>query len=586
MGRQTFLWLVAGAALLAGVVLWQREREQELDLGLTDVALFEGLRSDDVRAFFVDHLERGMQLKLERDARGIWYITDPILFPADTAVVSMLLETVTTTRALLVPRVERDARRLGLDPPRARFTVEEERGGVRRRHSLLLGHIDLDGKLVNVLKDGRYLRILRNLDSTLKRGVNEFRSPRVLQIGVQSVHALNRWGSLQEDLTLPPRDLRLNAVRDGEAWRSLLPFDAALDPLDFSVLLYGACGLRVERFVEEESPALGDYGLDAPLFWIELLLGDDVREELYFGQRGRDWYVRREGLPHVFGIAAEDMARLWMPFEELVESRLLRVLRAEVQSLELESPARELRLLRQRGGWSVALRARGESDFGPAFPAEPGRVASLLGELEDLELLGPRPGEPFPEEAPPRAIRVVAAGQRHGGRIGPEVEGPDGSPACWFQRDGDEILSLAPRRLLELCDTGIEELRALDLALTAEIQVLGLELSREGAKRRFQRNERGRWSEEGSEEEFRPLLDLLDSLLFLRASAHEAELRAEDLEQPVQVRFDLRPPDEPVVFRVGRVPRAGEGAFAERLGAVARLKQADLHARLWELLGG
>src|SRR5688500_3838004 len=186
MKKETTLWLLLALAVLGAAVWWQLGREEE-DVGAIELALFEDLDPERVRAFQVDHIERAYQLRLERDARGAWYITDPMVYPADLAVVRLLLEIVATNRALAVPKLERDAAALGFEPPRAYFTVEEEKDGATVQHVLEIGQLDLDGRRVNVRRDGRFLRTLRNLDTALRRSVFDYRSHQAMQLAGEDV---------------------------------------------------------------------------------------------------------------------------------------------------------------------------------------------------------------------------------------------------------------------------------------------------------------------------------------------------------------------------------------------------------------
>ena len=75
MKKGTTFLLLVGVVLLALLVRWQTMREKD-DLGAIDLPLFEGVRVERVVALRIDHVERGYQLRLERDARGGWFLTD------------------------------------------------------------------------------------------------------------------------------------------------------------------------------------------------------------------------------------------------------------------------------------------------------------------------------------------------------------------------------------------------------------------------------------------------------------------------------------------------------------------------------
>lgn len=583
MKKQTtflLLFLVFG---VAAAVWWQRGRE-EADLGAIDVPLFEGVRPERIKALRIDHLERGLALRLERDARGAWYITDPILYPADLSVVGVLLEVIGQSRALQVPEVERDAGELGLEPPRAIFIAVEEVGGTTVEHRVELGHLDLDGQRLNVHKDGRFLRILRKLDTTLKRSVNDFRSRRVMEIDPAAVVELNRTGEHQPAIEDMPVPLRLSAIRDGSAWRSLVPHEALLDPLDVGVILYGAAALQVDTFVDDAPVSLAEYGLDEPEIRIELGTADGSREALRVSRSGfgGSWYACREHEPHVFGLTQEDVQRLVLPFEQLLDRSIARFAREDVQVLRLECDERAVRIERAGAGWTVSESLAGESGASTPRPAEAARVEKLLSELEHAELADFRLHSTFPADAPRRGVYVELASATIGGRIGPPAPESDGLQLFLFERLGDGIVALAQPALSGLACTPAAELRALELVSLLEVDLTGLTVRRGEAVLRYARADRGRWSRGGEEAEAAELFPVLDPLIFLRAREHLGE-STEPLADPIEVVFERR--DGSVLrFFVGLfTPSEPEGeprAVADFEGARSLLEVADIHERL------
>lgn len=572
MSKRTTLLLLVGVALLAFVVHWQQRREAA-DLGAIDVPLFEGVRVERVVGMRIDHLERSMQLRLERDARGGWFLTDPIQYPANLGLVGVLLDVIGQSRALIVPALERDPHELGFEPPRALFVVEEERDGAIVEHRLEIGHLDPDQKRVNVRKDGRYLRILRKLDTALKNSVNDFRSRRILPIDAEAVVELNRSGRWQPTIQDRPVDLRLNAVRDGASWRALQPHEVALDPLDLGVVLFGAATLEVDLFLDDSPLSLAEHGLEDPELRIELVTASGMREALRLsrGGFGRSWKACREGDPHVFGIAGEEIARLVLPFEELLDRRFLRVLKSEIDALVLECDDARVRVERAPKGWKLA---------GPAgaLEADAERVERILSRLEHQELERFLPDERFPEAAPRRGVYVERAGELSGGRLAPA--GAEG--LALFQRLGDEIPARVDPWLLELACTRAAELRSLRLIAIEEVQLRALTLTHAGRSLAYLRSEQGRWSRAGSEEEARELLPVLDPLIFLRASEHLPPAGS-PLVDAVEVRMQRRDGSE-LPFLVA-LERASEGgrAVVEIEGERSLLAVQDLHQRLRSL---
>ena len=115
MSSRTVWILFALVALLCGAVLWQQGRERD-PAALLERPLLDGVRAERVQSIHLDHLERGLQITIARDANGRWQIVDPLEFPAEMGVMERLLEAITKNRATLVDHP--DLAGLSLSPPR------------------------------------------------------------------------------------------------------------------------------------------------------------------------------------------------------------------------------------------------------------------------------------------------------------------------------------------------------------------------------------------------------------------------------------------------------------------------------------
>ncbi|MAF65460.1 MAG: hypothetical protein CMJ84_07365 [Planctomycetes bacterium] len=576
MGRQTTLWLLLIAALAAAAVWWQRGREADGDLGLIDVPLFEGIEIERVRGLRVDHLQRG-NFAFERDGRGAWIITDPIAYPADQAVMRVILDAVARSRAVVVGSAEADPAALGLAPPQAVLVVEETLAGGVREHRLELGALDLDGCSVNVRIDGRILRTLRTLHTTLERSVDDYRSRRLLDMLPQGIVTVDRSGAVQHADEEAPIPLGLSAVLDAGSWLALTPRAAQLDPLELSVITVGAATLRIEGFVDDDEPDLSRYGLAEPTFSLELGNAAGAREVLHFGQTLRKsdrWFVCRAGWPHVWRLSRDQVLRVVVPFEYLLDRRLLRVERAGVDALVLSDGARTLRVERTGGGW------RARVDDGVPFPADEARVEDALSRLEQAELVGFDLDRPAGGVSFEHSLTIEAGGRRLGGRLAaaPE-EGPDGD-VLLFRRFGDDVLGLVEPWLGELVSAPASSWRSVELLTVEEVSLSGLTLKRGERVRSFTRDARGRWTPVGEEREAVELLAALDPLLFLRA-ARFSESGAPEPSEWIEVILEHGDGARTSVT-IGRGSDGGAEALVEGRSAV--LQARELHRLLSELL--
>ena len=575
MSLRTTLGLLLLLAGLAGVVLWQQGREGD-ELALQR-RLFEGVEVSRVVAIRVDHIERGYNLRLERDEGGRWYLTDPVAYPAAPELVQLLLEDVAGAVSVRVPAAEEGEEELGFAPPSAVLSVEEALpGGERRRTELELGAPDPDRMRLNVRIDGEYRRCLVRLRTTLDRDANDFRSRRVLTLDPRAVVEVQRTGVMKLELDEPPVDTLLSAYQDGMQWVSSLPVAAQLSPLEVGVIIVGAARTRVETFVEDAPPDLARYSLDPPGMRLELRTATGDTEVLLLGRRGSKppWYLMREGFPHVWAIDSGDAERLMLPAAELYDRRLLSVLREDVDGLVLEAAGTRLELARSGETWTLTgTRPDGDS-LGPVL-ADAGRVHDELARLEAVELaLLEGPADLRFQEAARLEVRV--GGESRGVSVG--APRPDGT--VLVRRDGDELAYAGESWLLELARTPVGELRSRQLLGLTENELSGLELVGDsGASASFVRDGRGLWHRGKEREEALELLPLLDGLVYLVADGFPEA--SEELERPVSLRF-LRHGLEPVTVLIGGL---GEGSGALVGGELARLRKPGLHQGLLGLLG-
>ena len=149
----------------------------------------------------------------------------------------------------------------------------------------------------------------------------------------------------------------MSARRDGGSWRSLLPVEAALDPMDISLVSVGAGRLSFEVYIEEPDPDLSTYGLDDPEMRIELKGAGGAVEVLNFSRPGVDqpWFCMRDGSVDVFKLSSRDAVLLTYPFEAMIDLRLARVDPADIDAVRLERPGGDIRLERAGEGWVVSV---------------------------------------------------------------------------------------------------------------------------------------------------------------------------------------------------------------------------------------
>lgn len=586
MNRRTTLLLCLVVVVLGLAVWWQSGREERGDFDHVE-PLFERVDLTRVHALRIDNLERSLHLKLEADARRRWSITDPIAYPADEESVRVLLEIVTNNPAFAVPPEERARAAAGFDPPRAVFEVSERLDdGGERVQRVELGEPDLDGDRVFVRVRGKVLRTWRNLDTMLQRSLEEMRSLRVFDMAPRAVVELRRQGF--EQIGERPHDVGLSIRQHGWSWWMVEPWRVQLDPRMLTILAANAASLRAGRFVDDapDAAALAGYRLDSPDFTLELTDRTDLRQRALFTYDpvAGHYLCKREDQPYVWGVEVDDVARILMPKEQLLDHVLLRAAREDVASVRIETGQGALRVVRADGRWTVAAKLAGEPEWSTPLPADEPAVERVLSTLTQVEiaryLFDVTPEEAFPEGAPLRGVWVEAGGEEQGGRVGARRVSDQGSQAWLYQRSGEELVALVPEAVAALLDLRLPDLQSLQLFSLDEVRLQTLELRQGERERSFQRSLGGTWRYPDMNAEAVELHPVLDALFFLRASEHLGPA-GEPLGEPVSVAIR----DVSGAWHRAVVGRDAEGrVVADVLGLRSLLADQDLHGRLLEIV--
>jgi hypothetical protein len=588
MHKRTLLFLTLAVLVLGGAAWWV-SRAESRTLAESDVPLFDGLEGARVDTIRVENLERDMHMKLVRGENGHWRLVDPIDAPADDAHADHLLKIALERRAAPISEAEADAKKLGLEPPRFIVELQAETPHGPVRSSVDFGALDPDGSRINVRARGRLLRTLRDIDTTITKPLDEFRSHRVMTIDPREVIEVHRRGGLVQEGASTKSDLALDALGEEGTWRATSPVSAALDPLTTSVWIQSIATLELDKFADEGSRLLGDFGLDPPEITVELATDREERKVLRLGRpghrEGAPWTGTVEGQPYVWFVQPRFVYLIGSTLESLLDRRIVRLARESIDGVRLQADGGEVRLEREGAKWRVSRRDLKDTGYTPPEPADKKRVEALLARIEGAELGGFLAGAELPADEIRAVVYVAAEGEEQGGSIGAAYEPAGGGHAVRFRRKGDTIVALADPSLLEIARTPLESLWSLQLAEINEMDQSSLVLSGTGATRVFERGSKGLWTPKGLDLEARELHDVLDPLFFLRASERLAPDEHPPLKDPVTVEF-TNSFEKKTRFVIGAASdgKGGERAEVEFEGRRSVLRDQKLHQRLLAIL--
>lgn len=571
------LLLVVGG--LVALALWQRGLD-ERSQSEAGAALLPGFDRSRVRAVRVENLERSLTLRIERVPGKEWRIVDPVDFPAEMAVVEVLLDALSTQHARPAPDADPD--KLSLNPPRVIVKVEEDVGGSVLQRQVEIGAIDLGDQWVYARVDGKIFRTERGLDSTLERDLPDWRSRFVLTLSPRQVIEVHRTGSILYSPEDPEEDLTFAALLDGH-WTATLPFQAELSDGAMERLLVAAATLRAHGFVDAPGPLAG-YGLDPARIRVELQQADGKREVLLLAKEplGELWYAAREGSPNVFRVAPESVLAIAPPTPTLIEREVVKAPLEAVQSFDLRFGTRTTTLERVERGWRVRAKD-GAQETLSGDVADSQLVADALGLLDRARVDDFAFGKSLAASDVQAGFVVRTVDDEQVGEFGPIVRTADGVEALLFRRTGDALTSYVTTELLELCQRAPDTWRSLDLHKVPEIELARIELASGPAQKVYARDDKGRWLRMGTTLEAKEFAKLVDGLVTARAL--EIYRRADEAPTDLITVRLVRYSGTVQEYQLGRwkTPQ-GENVPVYRTGERFARVKPELHAALVALL--
>jgi hypothetical protein len=579
LGKGTLIVLFV---LVAGLLALLLAREREIARGgpaLDEYPLCPELSAERVRAVRLEHLQRSIQMRFERDAAGRWFLTDPLAYPAQAPLLRTLLKTLEDARG--EPAPEADPAQVGLEPPAVVLELLQVEGTGERKLRVELGALDVDSSLVYaripghpsaVAGGGEVFRTTRVLMNTLERNPDDYRDRRATTLLPQDVISLRRRGQAVLERDHVPTELYFDALLGPDGWKRVTQPTVSLDPSAMGLLVRGATDLAVERFVDDSPQDLSRYGLEPPRLTIELepLSGSPV--VLAFGHPPTaaevpvgelTWYCQRRGYGHVWEVGARDVELLTRPADLFFDQAVVRMLRADVARLELEGAGARSVLVRERKGWSVG---EGGADAAGAArsPGDVSAIEEALALLERAQLGEHLEGEAFEPAEPPCSFAVLlASGARLGGALGRPTRDPrSGAQGRQFLRDGDEVVALVDEQVFALCQRALEEFRSRRVHQIQEslVRAIELELAGKGTTYTFVNTGDNVWNPKGQTLRApQGFVRSLDGLLNLAARRWLADLPEH---QPLlAVRVLPLAGADPVEPRRFSFARAADGAY-------------------------
>ena len=197
-------------------------------------------------------------------------------------------------------------------------------------------------------------------------------------------------------------DSTVKLKREGDGWQILEPVNARGDrgPIDETVTSVATA--RMDREIEADPKALGDFGLDRPAAEVTLRLKDGKQIGLALGAKSPTgvWvYARETGKPAVFVVGDSVLKDTTRPVADFRDKTVLAFDQRDVTGLEIDTRDDKIALEQADGRWKLTKPR--------ALPADGDTVGSFLEKLRSARVKvfaadAPRSLEPFGLDKPVR----------------------------------------------------------------------------------------------------------------------------------------------------------------------------------------
>jgi Domain of unknown function (DUF4340) len=178
------------------------------------------------------------------------------------------------------------------------------------------------------------------------------------------------------ELELKRADSTVKLKRESDGWQIQAPVNARGDRGAVDETVTSVVTARMDREIEADPKALGDYGLDKPAAEITLRLKDGKQAGLILGAKSPTgvWvYAREAGKPAVFVVGDSVLRDSTRPVAEFRDKTVLAFEQREVTGLEIDTRDEKIALEQAEGRWKL-IRPR-------PLPADTDTVRDFLEKL-------------------------------------------------------------------------------------------------------------------------------------------------------------------------------------------------------------
>jgi Domain of unknown function (DUF4340) len=384
--------------------------------------------------------------------------------------------------------------------------------------------------------------------------------------------------------------------KSGTAWQIVAPIQSAVDDTEVSGITTNLATLEASRVIEENTKDLTKYGLAEPRVEVSFkVAGDKDYRRLLVGMKtptGGDLYAKLANEQKVLLIPAYLESTLDRSTFQLRDKSILKFDRDKIDTVEVESGATRMKLVKQGDAWTLTEPYRAKTDS-TTVEALIGRLAS--GQMKSLASQEPKDLAEYGLVKPDANVTLgsgsartslligkasTAANTEAGAKPGPAAKASPAAPSAGtsaeagaadgvFAKDGSRpMVFTVDKSLADDLTKGPGDYRKKDVFDFREFTGTTLEVTRAGATVTFEKKkgkekdavEKWRQTQPAKEIDASKIQDLVSKVAGLRADSFVDTLPAGATElATVATQFDEGKKSEKVALY-----KAGSDYFAVR----------------------
>ena len=357
--------------------------------------------------------------------------------------------------------------------------------------------------------------------------------------------------------------------KQGTAWQVTQPSAVPADEAEISGITSNLASVEVQRVVDDQPTDLKQYGLDPARIEVTFkFAGKD--QKLLIGQKtptGADIYAKVPDKPRVFLVSSYLESTFNKSSFDLRDKTILKIDREKVDRMEIETPDRTLKVVKQGADWRVASPVDARADFGA--------VEGIIGRLNTTPMKSVAAADApdlkeYGLDKPAATVRVTSGSAQAGLAIGKSA----GEGVVYAKDLSRPMVFTIESALLDELKKPADDFRVKDLFDARSFNTTRIEVTRTGQTTTFEKTKgKEEWKQlapAAKPADTAKVEALLTALTSARATSFADSKTATGLETPeltVSITFEDGQKHEKVAFA-----RKAADAYARRDGDAAAAK--------------